>query len=387
MIATDKKCICITTGYFAPHHGGVEKYTYNLSRQLSNKGFKVIIVTTNSEFVNDSEYIGNIELIRLPVFKLFRKRYPLLNIFHKRYRYYINYLKKQKIDYYILNTRFYLTTFLGLRLSFKKNKKSIIIEHGTGHFVSGNFIINFCASQYEHLLTSFVKTFHPLFFGVSEACNNWLKHYKITADGVVYNGIDANLDLHIVPIFRKKYNIPDNHLILSCASRLIPEKGAIELLNAFIKANSKYENMHLIIAGDGPLLDDIHNKYGGINHIHITGKITYEEVMTLFHESDIVINPSRYPEGLPTVILEAGLANRAMISTAMGGAKEVIENGYSGIIINQCSESEIASAIEELYLNPEKRVAMANNLYKNVTDNFNWNKITEGLLSSDYFKD
>jgi glycosyltransferase involved in cell wall biosynthesis len=99
----------------------------------------------------------------------------------------------------------------------------------------------------------------------------------------------------------------------------------------------------------------------------------------------MVINPSRYPEGLPTVILEAGSARRAMISTAMGGAGEVIENGYSGIIIAHCSESEISSAIEELYRDPEKRVSMGNHLYENVINNFNWDTIMDSLLTSSYF--
>jgi len=276
---------------------------------------------------------------------------------------------------------------LGLKLSVQKKKKCIIIEHGTGHFILNSFVLNFCASQYEHLLTSYIKNYQPRFFGVSEACSNWLRHYNIIADGVIYNGINLNREIRYIPKFRKKYNIPDDHLILSCASRLIPEKGALELLNAFVKVNIKHENMHLFLAGDGPLLNNIQKKYSGNNHIHITGKLDYQEVMALFHESDIVINPSRYPEGLPTVILEAGIAKCAVISTAKGGAGEVIENGSSGIIIPQCTESEISSAIEELYRDPEKRVLMANNLYENVNNNFNWDKITDRLLSSDYFKE
>jgi len=79
------KSICIFTGYYYPHFGGVEKYTISIARELVQKGFRVLIVTNNTENVDDFEKIDGIEIIRLPVFKLFRNRYPLLNIFKRKF--------------------------------------------------------------------------------------------------------------------------------------------------------------------------------------------------------------------------------------------------------------------------------------------------------------
>ena len=41
------KTIAIFSGYHVPHLGGIERYTDNLSKQLVNKGYKVIIVSNS----------------------------------------------------------------------------------------------------------------------------------------------------------------------------------------------------------------------------------------------------------------------------------------------------------------------------------------------------
>ena len=39
------KTIAIFSGYYLPHLGGVERYTYNLAKKLNNMGYRLIIVT------------------------------------------------------------------------------------------------------------------------------------------------------------------------------------------------------------------------------------------------------------------------------------------------------------------------------------------------------
>ena len=377
---TTSPCICIFTGYFHPHFGGVERFTANFARHLSRKGYRLMIVTLNSENVIDEEIVDNIKIIRLPVLGLFKGRYPLINIFKERCWQQIRYLKNEKIDHFILNTRFYTSTFFGLWLAVKKGKNCLIIEHATGHLITNNPLINIIAELYEHQLTRFVKKSDPSFFGVSKACVQWLKHFNIIAQGVIYNGIDEVTIDAGNNYFRSKFRIPADHLVISTASRLIPEKGVLEVLDAFEKFGRIYESSHFFLAGDGDLFEFLLKKYSNHPRIHILGRLDYKDIMILFNESDIVINPSRYPEGLPTVILEAGMAKCAVIATDKGGSSEIIPDRNYGIILS-CNDSDcFTKAIYELYENDELRTNMALNLQNRVKECFNWDRIVDNFL-------
>lgn len=44
----NKKSYCIFAAQFLPHMGGIENYTYNISRELLRRGNEVVVVTNNT---------------------------------------------------------------------------------------------------------------------------------------------------------------------------------------------------------------------------------------------------------------------------------------------------------------------------------------------------
>ena len=68
------------------------------------------------------------------------------------------------------------------------------------------------------------------------------------------------------------------------------------------------------------------------------------EEMTAAH---LVVLPS-YREGLPRVILEAGLAARAVITTDVPGCREIVEHGKSGWLVPPHDVAALAKSIEML---------------------------------------
>ena len=78
------KTIAIFSGYYLPHLGGVERYTYNLAKKLNKMGNRLIIVTSRYDKslkeIEETEYA---KIYRLPTAKIFCERYPI-NIKNKR---------------------------------------------------------------------------------------------------------------------------------------------------------------------------------------------------------------------------------------------------------------------------------------------------------------
>ncbi len=163
------KTIAFFSGYFLPHTGGIEKYEYNLAKQLSKKNIRVIIVTTKDDktlqSVENTEYAT---IYRLPVYSAFSKRYPIIKK-NKEYINQIKHLEKQNIDFCILNTRFQLTTLVGAKFAKKNRIPMCVIEHGSSHFTVYNKILDFFGHIFEHLLTKKVKSYVLDFYGVSRS--------------------------------------------------------------------------------------------------------------------------------------------------------------------------------------------------------------------------
>lgn len=366
------KVIAIFTGYFSPHLGGVEKYVEKLSYHLSAKKYKVIIITSNHDNLLYIEERKNLKIYRLPVLNLFRNRYPIPKI-NCNYIKIIKEIKNQKIDYLLLNTRFHLISLIGAKIGKKLKKPILLIEHGSNHFTVNNKILDFCGHLYEHILTNVLKKYVDKYYGVSLGCNEWLKHFKIEADGVFYNSIEKeDYEKYKKKFFIKKKK---NEIIITFAGRLIKEKGIFILLDAFNSLSRKYPQLKLIIAGEGPLF----SKLKSTNKIWFTGKLTHEKIMTLFNSSDIFVHPSMFPEGLPTSILEAGLMKCAIIATDRGGTIEVINNNDLGLIIKENSV-DLEEKIEHLVQNPKLLIMLKENISRHIINNFTWDKVTNKII-------
>ena len=150
------------------------------------------------------------------------------------------------------------------------------------------------------------------------------------------------------------------------------------LLDSFIKISKEFQNVKLIIAGDGPILEEIKEKYKN-DRIVFAGKLNYEQVMSLYNDTDIFVHPSMYPEGLPTAILEAGLMKCAVIATDRGGTIEVINNDTLGIIMEE-NEDSLLKAIANLLSNQKLILEFANNLHNRIYSNFTWEVTSKKVL-------
>lgn len=373
---SQNKLVCICSAYYYPHFGGVERYTENMAKYLVREGYKVVILTSEVGSKPGMEMNDNIFIYRLPVLKMLHSRYPLPAIFSREYRKLIKEFRKNDFSVFILNTRFYLTTLIGLFLSKQGNKNAIIIEHGTGHIKTGNFIIDRVWIIMEHVLTWFQRIFFkPLYFGVSEACNRWLLHFEIKANGVIYNGIDTEFVNKCTVDYKKLYKLSVDSVIFSFVGRLIKEKGIIFILDLFKEFVIKYPNAYLFVAGTGPLFEEA-VKYNNEN-IFILGKLDHAEVMNLLSYTDVLLIPSDYPEGLPTLILEGGFSKCSVIATDRGGSKEVITDDHLGFVLPDLDHKKFLTAMEELMTNTDRRKVLQENLHQRVISKFSWKVIIQ----------
>ena len=370
----------IFSANYLPHLGGVERYTYNMARKMADIGHKITIITSDVSCDIKYEKDGNIEVYRLPSYKVLGERFPVLKI-NKNLLLILEDIFNKNFDFGIINTRFYLLSAFAAYILKKKNIPSILIEHGTYHFTVNNVLLDFFGHIYEHLITKFIKRHVSRYAGVSLACNQWLKHFKIKTSIVFYNAIDLkNIEIiknssHIS--LKKELSIPEDGIIITYSGRLVKEKGIEKLIAAVNSLNNK--NIYLVIAGDGDLLNQIQER--NYKNVFTLGKINFPNVIRLLSDTDIFCLPTDYPEGLPTSVLEAAACKCYIITTNAGGSAEVILDSSYGCILANNTPSEIANAISEAIQDRTLCNACAEKAYDRVINEFEWSTVTQKILS------
>ena len=107
--------------------------------------------------------------------------------------------------------------------------------------------------------------------------------------------------------------------------------------------------------------------------------------MDLLAKTDIFVNPSYFPEGLPTSILEAGLMKCAVVATPMGGTAEILDSDNIGLICG-FEEDEIEEKIVKLLDSKEEREKLGENIHNRVIDEFSWDATAKKIANTINYK-
>ena len=95
-----------------------------------------------------------------------------------------------------------------------------------------------------------------------------------------------------------------------------------------------------------------------------------QDVLSCISESHVLVFPSTYGEGLPNVILEAGLAQRAIVAYDHAGARQAVEHGVSGLLVPQGNIPALADAIFQLARDSALRRKLAEAHHQRVVHEF-----------------
>lgn len=133
--------------------------------------------------------------------------------------------------------------------------------------------------------------------------------------------------------------------------QLSRSKGLDILMDAFAEIASGRPNVHLIVAGgagyDDPWLRDLRSRIAtdvSGTQIHFVGYV--EDVPRLISACDVHVAPSRDPEGYGLVVVEAKQAGRPSVIFAIGGMRELIEDGVDGFSLTTKTASALAGAMQ-----------------------------------------
>jgi glycosyltransferase involved in cell wall biosynthesis len=175
---------------------------------------------------------------------------------------------------------------------------------------------------------------------------------------VLYNGHSAELLKRPGATFREQLGIAQDALVLGNMATLTPIKQQYLLLEAAAQLQHLERPVHVIMAGTGPLLDDLRaraKKLGIEQNVHFIGFTVARA--SFYYALDLYVQTSS-EEGFCMPLSEAMACAIPVISTQSRGPEEYITDAQNGIIIKEQSAKAVALAIEAYLASPEKLTRM-----------------------------
>jgi glycosyltransferase involved in cell wall biosynthesis len=146
------------------------------------------------------------------------------------------------------------------------------------------------------------------------------------------------------------------------AGRLSAEKGVRELVTAT-------RGLPLVVAGDGPLRAEVPGALGMVPH---------DELLRLYERAAVVACPSRR-EGFGVACLEAMAAGRPVVASSVGGLRDLVVDGETGLLVPPGDVAALRAALEQLLGDAGLRARLGGAARERVLAEFTWKRYAEHI--------
>ncbi|WP_298884628.1 glycogen synthase [uncultured Polaribacter sp.] len=226
-----------------------------------------------------------------------------------------------------------------------------------------------------------------------------LKHFNVDESKVkvIYNGI--NLQQYVTTTETStldEYGVDKNKPYVLFVGRITRQKGIIHLVNAI-----KYidPDTQIVLCAGAPDTPEIGKEMEeAVNEVKKTRKnviwidkmVTKEEIIQLYSHADVFCCPSIY-EPFGIINIEAMACDTAVVASAVGGIKEVVVHGETGLLIPLEQQDsapfepvnpdkfarDLADGVNKVINDPELKKSMAKKGRKRVEEYFDWISIAK----------
>ncbi len=178
---------------------------------------------------------------------------------------------------------------------------------------------------------------------------------------------------------RKELNIPGNAIVIGLACVFRVQKRLLTWLEVARQLHQQFKGLHFIIAGDGPLKEEVHAKAASMDmagHIHFVG--LQSEIRPYLKAMDIFMMSSEF-EGLPIALLEAMSMECMPACTAAGGIPELVKNQQNGVLVPVEEPFQLVEALQAFLSQPDRINEMGVAARKTVEEAFSMQQMVEDI--------
>lgn len=190
--------------------------------------------------------------------------------------------------------------------------------------------------------------------------------------------------------FRQLYNIDESEILISIVGRLVPVKNHYLFINSFSKVkNMTTKKIKAIVAGDGIEKENLINyakslglkvslngDSGGNFDIKFLSWV--KEIDELYSATDIVALTS-LNEGTPVSLIEAQAAEVPIITTNVGGIKDIVIENETALLCASNNLEEFTKKLLLLIEDDSLRFKLSQSSRKFVFENFSYKNLIKNM--------
>ncbi|HLW01571.1 MAG TPA: glycosyltransferase [Ktedonobacterales bacterium] len=167
------------------------------------------------------------------------------------------------------------------------------------------------------------------------------------------------------------------HVVMNMTARLHEKKGHTYLFQAAERLRSRYPQIRVLVAGDGPQRAALEAECQARG---LTDVVTFlgmrQDVADLLAASDLSVLPSLL-EGLGLVVLEAMVMRCPVVATNGGGIVELVEDGVHGLLVPPADAEALAAALERIMTDGQLRARLIEAGYRHVLADFSFERMMQ----------
>lgn len=383
MLRKNKIRLIIFPGYFIPHIGGVETHMDELSKYLTRtKNYNITIFAPNIPISKEKETRhGSVKIIRYPAFELI-PNWSLPKLWSLKFWSLYFSLYNKNFDIVMTRTRFFASSFMGLFFAkFRFSPiKFIHAEHGSSYVKVESKLTNNLAFMYDRVIGYLVINIANRVVSVSDASKKFLKREFMKKKEVTV--IKRGVDFEIYNVKEKKElrDKFEGKVIIGTLCRLYKWKGIYNVITAYKNLPKKIRDkcVYLVVGGgeDYERLQKHAGKYLN-NGIYFYGDVEFSDAIKYFKTFDIFVHSSYPGGGLSNSVLQAMYCDCAIVSSPNEGAREVIFDNDTGILMPDNKPENIIKGISKYVQNPKLRTKHSKNAKDYIKKNFSWSSVVE----------
>ena len=200
-----------------------------------------------------------------------------------------------------------------------------------------------------------------------------IKEYIEKETGVVGNMIKNFIDVESFKPeierrdeFREKYGLEKDDLIFFVPRRLTKKNGVIYPILSLPAVLEKFPKARVVFAGTGEMMETMKAKaaeLGIADRVTMVGAVDHTDMVEYYAASNVALVPSIYSAGVEEATsisaLEAMGSGVPLIACAVGGLKEIIEDGVDGLLVEEQNVEALSDAMIRLLGDPEEGQRLA----------------------------
>jgi len=154
---------------------------------------------------------------------------------------------------------------------------------------------------------------------------------------------------------RRELGFDREDVVVGVVSRLEPRKGHRFLIDAMAGLAPDFPQLKALVVGEGPEHDEL---VARVRRAGLADRFKFagyrEDVARVISTFDVAVLTSLW-EGLPRVLVQYAMLEKPIVTFAVEGAREIVEDGHSGWIVEPKNVGELADRLRRLALSAADR--------------------------------